>query len=70
MGAFELGDPARFRYFSQWLALGVGVVFSSGSRAASCALRLAQEVTGLPSVAGSCSVVLASGGANPPAWLN
>jgi hypothetical protein len=44
MGSSELGNPARFCYFSQWLELGVGRVFASGSRAASCALRLAFEV--------------------------
>jgi hypothetical protein len=52
MGSSELGNPARFCYFSQWLELGVGRVFASGSRAASCALRLAFDVAWLPSVEG------------------
>ena len=69
-GLSELGNPARFCYFSQWLELGVGRVFASGRRAVACALRLAQGVTGLPSVAGGCSVVLARGGANQLTWLN
>ena len=33
-GLPELGDPDRFCYFFQWLELGVGRVFASGSRAA------------------------------------
>ena len=51
-GSSELGNLARFCYFSQWLELGVGKVFASGSRAAACVLRLALEVAWLQSVAG------------------